>query len=140
MGRWLVQRAGIHDVSKFSMRIEWEFTIDQVIVRDIAKGEEISRNRYTLDLTKDPKWITVTVVDLVKEIRPGIFQIVGDELQLKQEVMGGARPAGFPKNGYSVMKRQREKQPGPVQVTAKPVDKVPAEAQPPTPTSKDSQR
>jgi uncharacterized protein (TIGR03067 family) len=109
MGRWLVQRVGIRDATKLPIQIEWEFTKETVIVRDITNSQELSRSSYTLDRTQDPKWITVTVVDQVTEVRQGIFRIVGDELHVKQAVGGGARPADFPKDGYSVLKRQREK-------------------------------
>jgi uncharacterized protein (TIGR03067 family) len=109
LGRWLVQRAGMRDATKLTIQIEWEFTKDKVIVRDITNSQEVSRNSYTLDLSKDPKWITVTVVDQVPEVRPGIFRIVGDELHLKQAVGGGGRPSDFPKDGYSIMKRQKQR-------------------------------
>jgi len=109
VGRWFVQRVGIRDASKLPIQIEWEFTKDKVIVRDVTNSQDVSRNSYTLDLTKDPKWITVTVVDQVTEVRPGIFRIVGDELHLKQAVGGGARPVDFPKDGYSIMKRQAKR-------------------------------
>jgi uncharacterized protein (TIGR03067 family) len=105
LGRWLVKRAGARDATTLPMKIEWEFTRDQVIVRDATSSREVSRNAYTLDLTKDPKWITVTVVDQVTEVRPGIFRIVGGELNMKQAVGGGARPTTFIKDGYTVMKR-----------------------------------
>lgn len=100
MGRWLVQRVGIR---------EWEFTKDKVVVRDITNSQEVSRNGYALDLTKAPKWITVTVVDQVTEVRLGIFRIVGDELHLRQAVGGGPRPTDFPKDSYSIMKRQKQR-------------------------------
>ena len=106
VGRWLVRRVGIRDATKLPIQIEWEFTKDKVIVRDLTNSQEVSRNSYTLDLTKDPTWITVTVVDQVTEVRRGIFRIVGDDLHLKQAVAGGARPVDFPKDGYSIMKRQ----------------------------------
>lgn len=86
LGRWLVQRVGIRDATKLSIQIEWESTKDKVIVRDVTDWQEISRNSYTLDQTKDPKWITVTVAEQVTEVRPGIFRIVGDTLHLKQAV------------------------------------------------------
>jgi uncharacterized protein (TIGR03067 family) len=108
LGRWLVQRVGIRDATKLPIQIEWEFTKDKVIVRDITNSQEVSRNSYTLDLTKDPKWITVIVVDQVTEVRLGIFRIVGDELHLRQAVGGGVRPSDFPKDGYSIMKRQKQ--------------------------------
>lgn len=107
LGRWLVQRVLGRDATRFPIQIEWEFTKDKVIVREVPNSEEVSNNNYTLDLTKEPKWITVTVVDVVTEVRPGIFRIVGDELHLMQNVNGAARPADFPKNGYSIMKRQK---------------------------------
>jgi uncharacterized protein (TIGR03067 family) len=109
LGRWLVQRVGIRDATKLPIQIEWEFTKHKVIVRDITNSQEVSSNSHTLDLTKDPKWITVTVVDKVTELRPGIFRIVGDELHLRQAVGGGARPSDFPKDGYSIMKRQKQR-------------------------------
>jgi uncharacterized protein (TIGR03067 family) len=107
VGRWLLQRKGALDARPY--KVEWQFTKDRVIVRivrDPANSEEVSRNNYTIDTTKDPKWITVTVVDKVTEVRQGIFRIVGDELHLKQTVGGGARPVDFEKENYSVMKRQ----------------------------------
>jgi uncharacterized protein (TIGR03067 family) len=105
VGRWLVQRVGTRDATKFPFKIEWEFTKDQLIVRDVTNSQEISRNSYTLDLTKDPKWFTVTVVDRAAEVRPGIFRVVGDELHIRQSVGGGARPTEFVKDGYSIMKK-----------------------------------
>jgi hypothetical protein len=51
----------------------------------------------------------VTVADQVTEVRLGIFRIVGDELHLKQAVGGGVRPSDFPKDGYSIMKRQKQR-------------------------------
>ncbi len=105
VGRWLVIRVGSRDATKIS-EIEWEFTKDKVIVRDLTNSQEISRNNYEVDMTKDPKWITVTVIDQVREVRAGIFRIKGDELHIKQTIGGGPRPTGFPKEGYSIMKRQ----------------------------------
>ncbi len=107
VGRWLLQRKGSLDARSY--KVEWQFTKDQVIVRivkDRAKPEEVSRNNYTIDTTKNPKWITVTLVGKVTEVRQGIFRIVGDELHLKQTVGGGARPVDFVKDNYSVLKRQ----------------------------------
>jgi uncharacterized protein (TIGR03067 family) len=112
LGRWLVQRVGNREAAKLPMKIEWEFKEDKVIVRDMTNNQEISRNTYKVDLTKAPKWITVTVVDIATEVRPGIFRIVGDELHLKQEVEGGARPTEFPQNAYTVMKRQNIEEEG----------------------------
>jgi uncharacterized protein (TIGR03067 family) len=104
--RWLLQRIGIRDLTKVPIQIEWEFTKDKVIVRDLTNSHEVSRNSYTLDKTKDPKWLTVTVRT---EVRPGIFRIVGDELHLKQAVGGGERPVDFPKDDYLIMKRNGQK-------------------------------
>lgn len=109
MGRWLVQRVGIRDATKLPIQIEWEFTKDKVIVRDITNSQEVSRNSYTFDLTKNPKWITVTVVDKVTELRPGIFRIAGEELHLSQAVGGGERPTNFVADSYSILKRQTAK-------------------------------
>ena len=107
LGRWLVQRVGVRDATKLPIQIEWEFTKDKVIVRDITNSQEVSRNGYTFDQTKNPKWITVTIVDKVTELRPGIFRIVGEELHLSQAVGGGARPTNFVAGSYSIMKRHR---------------------------------
>ena len=88
---------------------EQAFPKGKVIVRDITNAQEVSRNTYTFDLTKNPKWITVTVVDKVTELRPGIFRVVGEELHLSQAVGGGARPTNFVDGSYSIMKRQTAK-------------------------------
>lgn len=106
LGRWALQRVHHHDAK--SLHIEWEFTKDLVIVRDKTNKQEISRNKYIIDLTKDPKWITVTVGAIAKEIRPGIFRIMGDKLHIKQEVEGGERPKILSENGYSIMERVKE--------------------------------
>jgi uncharacterized protein (TIGR03067 family) len=107
VGRWLLQRKGALDAKPY--KVEWEFTRDEVVVRIVrssANSDEVSRNRYTIDTTKDPKWITVTVVDKATEVRQGVFRIIGDELHLKQTVGGGTRPVGFDKDNYSVFKRR----------------------------------
>ena len=110
IGRWLVSRLGERDATKLPIKVEWEFTMSEVIVRDLTNSQETSRNRYQIDTTKDPKWITITVVDQVTEVRQGIFRIVGDELHFKQTIGGGARPTEFRKNAFSIMKWQpREK-------------------------------
>lgn len=109
LGRWLVQRVGVRDATKLPFPIEWEFTKDHVIVRDVMNSQELSRNSYTLDLSKDPKWITITVVDQATEVRRGIFRIVGDEIHLRQALGGGGRPVEFTKEGYTILKRRAKK-------------------------------
>ena len=106
IGRWLVSRVGSRDAAKLPIKIEWEFTKTEVIVRDLNHSQETSRNRYQIDILKDPKWITITVVDKVTEVREGIFRIVGDELHVKQMIGGGPRPKEFVKESFSVLKRQ----------------------------------
>jgi uncharacterized protein (TIGR03067 family) len=109
LGTWLVTQVGKRDATKLPMQIEWEFTKDKVIVRDLTNAREISRNHYAIDASKNPRWITVTVVDKETEIRNGIFEIVGDELHLKQAVSGGPRPTSFPKDDFMIMKRNLKK-------------------------------
>jgi uncharacterized protein (TIGR03067 family) len=91
VGRWILQREGV--AATMPYKLEWEFTEDQIVVRIVrASGDsqQASRNRYTIDTTKTPKWITVTLNDDGhQEIRPGIFRLVGDELHLKQAIGGG---------------------------------------------------
>jgi uncharacterized protein (TIGR03067 family) len=100
-------RVGKRDATELSAKIEWEFTRHEVIVRDLTNAQEISRNYYVIDTSKNPKWITVTVVDRVREIRKGIFEIVSDELHLKQTIGKGSRPTSFPKDDFAIMKRNR---------------------------------
>jgi uncharacterized protein (TIGR03067 family) len=109
LGKWLVTRVGKHAVTELSARIEWEFTEEEVVVRDLTSTQEISRNRYTIDTSQNPKWITVTIGDKEKEIRNGIFEIVGEELHLRQGFRGGPRPISFPKDDFVVMKRNLNK-------------------------------
>ena len=109
LGKWLATRVGKRDATTLSAQIEWEFTQDEVIVRDLKNSQEISRNRYVVDTSQNPKWITVTIVDKVKEIRNGIFEIVGEELHLKQAVRGGPRPTSFPKDDFMILKRTLRK-------------------------------
>jgi uncharacterized protein (TIGR03067 family) len=106
LGSWLVQRVGVRDATKLPFQIEWEFTKDQVIVRDVTHSQELSRNTYTVDLSKEPKWITITVVDQATEVRLGVFRIDGNELHLQQAVGGGARPRELTKDGHTIMKRR----------------------------------
>lgn len=109
LGKWLAIRVGKQDATKLSAQIEWEFTKDEVIVRDLTNTQEISRNRYTVDTSQNPKWITVTIVDREKEVRNGIFEIVGDELHLKQSLRGAPRPISFPKDDFVILKRTLHK-------------------------------
>lgn len=113
VGRWLVTRVGIRDATKVPVKIEWEFTKDTVIVRDLTHSQEVSRNKYSVDLTKNPKWITVTVVDQVTEIRQGIFRITEGELHIRQGVGGTARPDQFSENSFTIMKKQPERNAAP---------------------------
>lgn len=110
LGKWSVTRVGTRDATKFPFKIEWEFTKDEVIVRDLTNAQEVSRNHYVIDTSQNPKWITMTVINKEKEIRNGIFEIVGEELHLKQTVGGGPRPTSFPKDHFTVMKRKSNKQ------------------------------
>jgi uncharacterized protein (TIGR03067 family) len=109
LGKWLVTRVGKRDATKLPFQIEWEFTKDEVIVRDLTNAQEISRNHYVIDVSQNPKWITVTVVDKEKEIRNGVFEIVGEELHLKQTVGAGPRATSFPKGDFVIMKRNLNK-------------------------------
>lgn len=109
VGQWLAEPVEGRDGSKLPFDIVWEFTKDQVIVRDATNSQVISRNRYTVDTTKDPMWITVTVVDIATKIRLGIFRIVGDELHLKQDIGGNTRPTKFEKGAYATLKRHTKK-------------------------------
>jgi uncharacterized protein (TIGR03067 family) len=109
LGTWLGMRVGKRDATKLPMQIEWEFTKDEVIVRDLTNAQEISRNHYVIDASKNPKWITETIVGKETEIRNGIFEIVGDELRLKLPVHGGQRPTSFPGDDLMIMKRHLKK-------------------------------
>ena len=109
LGKWLATQVGKRDATKLSAQIEWEFTEDEVVVRDLTNSQEISRNRYTIDTSQNPKWITVTIVGNEKEIRNGIFEIVGEELHLKQAVRGGPRPTSFSKDDFVILKRTLQK-------------------------------
>ena len=62
LGKWLVTRVGKHAVTELSARIEWEFTEEEVVVGDLTSTQEISRNRYTIDTSQNPKWITAIEV------------------------------------------------------------------------------
>jgi uncharacterized protein (TIGR03067 family) len=89
-------------------KLEWEFTTNEIVVQIVRGSEDskdASRNRYTIDTAKNPKWITVTVESESSEIRRGIFRIVGEELHLKQAIGGGPRPTEFGSDGYSVLIR-----------------------------------
>jgi uncharacterized protein (TIGR03067 family) len=103
VGRWILQRKGV--AATFPYKLEWEFTKDKVIVR-VLRGssdrKEASRNSYTIDTTKSPKWITVIIAGEPHEVRMGIFRIVGEELHLKQSVGGGPRPLDFV-DDYSIL-------------------------------------
>lgn len=106
VGRWLLQRKGT--AATMPYKLEWEFTTNEVVVRIVRGSEdskEASRNSYTIDTAKNPKWITVTVDSESPEIRRGIFRIVGGELHLKQAIGGGPRPTDFGSDDYSVLKR-----------------------------------
>jgi uncharacterized protein (TIGR03067 family) len=106
LGRWLLQRKGV--AATMPYKLEWEFTKNQVVVRILrasSEVEEASRNSYTIDTTKTPKWITVSVGGQKPEIRNGIFRVVGAELDLKQAIGGGPRPVEFGTDDYSVLKR-----------------------------------
>ncbi|MCL5097897.1 MAG: hypothetical protein M1608_10310 [Candidatus Omnitrophica bacterium] len=106
IGRWLLQRKGV--AAAMPYKLEWEFTKDEVVVRIVhspGNSKEASRNKYTIDTDKSPKWITVTIGTESPEIRRGIFEIVGDELHLKQAIGGGPRPTDFGKDDYSVLKK-----------------------------------
>ena len=96
-------------LDRIGMEVEWEFTGDEVIVRDAKTGELVSRSRYTIDTAKSPHWITVEVDDSPDENagdrRLGIFRIQQGELHLKQEITnGGERPTGF-ENGFVRFRR-----------------------------------
>ena len=109
LGKWLVTRVGKHDTTKVPEQIEWEFTNGEVIVRDLTNAEEVSRHQYVIDTSKNPKWITVTLAGKKREIRNGIFEIIGEELHLKQDVHGGPRPTSFPKDDFVIMRRNLHK-------------------------------
>ena len=90
------------DTDKF--QIEWEITPDEIVVRDRKHNEEVSRNKYSVDSTKSPAWITVTVAGPSPEARLGIFRVRGNELHLKQQIGAGERPTKFGAS-YSVLRR-----------------------------------
>jgi uncharacterized protein (TIGR03067 family) len=90
------------DTNKF--QIEWEFTPTEIIVRDRKHNEEVSRNKYSVDTTKTPAWITVSLAGPPPETRLGIFRVRGNELHLKQQIGAGERPAKFGES-YSVLRR-----------------------------------
>jgi uncharacterized protein (TIGR03067 family) len=104
IGRWLMTgtREKPLDANKFG--VEWEFTPDEIVVRDRKTGEEVSRNRYTVDITKSPAWIIVAVAGPAPETRVGIFRVRGDELHLKQQIGTGERPLDFGRS-YSILRR-----------------------------------
>ena len=87
-------------IDSVGLEIVWEFTATEVIVRDAKRNEELSRATYSLDESKEPKWITVDVSDAIPSTKPdkrlGIYVIAGDFLRLNQEIQeGGQRPVDF---------------------------------------------
>jgi uncharacterized protein (TIGR03067 family) len=106
IGRWLVERVRGRDATKLPSLAEWEFTKQEIVVRGIIHSGEISRNKYTIDTSKEPMWITVTLIYQGTQVREGIFRIVGDELHIKQNLGEGGRPMQFPKDDYLVLKRR----------------------------------
>jgi uncharacterized protein (TIGR03067 family) len=92
-------------IDKIGMKIEWEFTETEMIVRDINNGEELSRSRYAVNTEKSPHWITLEINDSLDEKgedqRLGIFRFLDGELHIKFEITdGGLRPEGF-EGGFS---------------------------------------
>lgn len=104
IGRWSMIGFTDKPIDTTKFQIEWEFTRDEIIVRDRERGEEVSRNRYTVDTTKSPAWITVAVAGPAPETRLGIFRLHGDELHLKQQIGAGERPVEFD-GSYGILRR-----------------------------------
>ena len=104
IGRWLMTGTREKPVDANRFEVEWEFTPGEIVVRDRKTGEEVSRNRYTVDTTKSPAWITVAVAGPAPETRVGIFRVRGNELHLKQQLGAGERPVDFG-DTYSILRR-----------------------------------
>ena len=107
LGTWSLLRTAQRNLTNTPVQLEWEFTKTEVAVHQAGASGEFSRNTYTVDLTKNPKWITVTITDRGREVRNGIFRIIGDELHLKQTIGGGPRPKAFGEDDFMVLKRAR---------------------------------
>jgi len=106
IGRWHLNRKAMAATLPYS--VEWEFTKDQIVVRLVhptGDSQVASRNRYVIDVSKSPIWITTFVADEYREIRRGIFRIRGDELDLKQTIGGGDRPVDFGSDDFLVLIR-----------------------------------
>jgi uncharacterized protein (TIGR03067 family) len=104
IARWTMTGWSNKPLDTARFQIEWKFTPDEVIVRDLKRNKEVSRNRYTVDTTKYPAWITVTIAGPAPETRLGIFRIRGNELHLKQQIGVGERPTDFGES-YTVLRR-----------------------------------
>lgn len=60
LGKWRIIN---EQLDQAALAIVWEFTANEIIVRDERTGAEISRTRYTIDATKSPHWITAEIDD-----------------------------------------------------------------------------
>jgi uncharacterized protein (TIGR03067 family) len=97
IGKWQVINERLNNTG---VVIEWEFTPNEVIVRNPKSGLEYKRVRYAIDTTKSPHWITSEIDDSATgdkgDRRLGIFRIQAGELHVKQEISdGGKRPDRF---------------------------------------------
>jgi uncharacterized protein (TIGR03067 family) len=107
-GKWqLINK----NLERIGAALIWEITDTDVTIRDVNTGEIINRFKYITDTTKTPNWITMEVDDSPTgnsgDRRLGIFQIQGDDLQIKQEYTdGGDRPTKF--DGHIVSLRRSD--------------------------------
>lgn len=127
LGRWRVLGLPGKPLDPQKFHLEWEFTAQDIIVRDRKNDEDVSRNGYTIDQSKSPHWITINMGQKGREMRTGIFEVRGHELYLRQQLRNGERPANFRGSNYLVFKRV-----GPVEQT-EPPPKTTVEATPSAP-------
>jgi len=101
VGEWLLinqkaQGAGV--------RLTWTFD-GQAIVIASGIGEVFSESPYTIDTSKNPSHITMSIGGLVAEERPGIFKIVDGDLHLSFSVDGSPRPASWDEGDPMILAR-----------------------------------
>jgi uncharacterized protein (TIGR03067 family) len=88
-GRWQAVSNGGKALG--DVKIVWTIGADEIVV-SIDSGEVASRSPYVVDATHDPPHIDMHIQGPPPEVRPGVYEIDGQNLRLDFNVDGGPRP------------------------------------------------
>jgi uncharacterized protein (TIGR03067 family) len=104
IGKWKPISINGKSLPDLPFEVIWTIGESEIVVT-MNNSEEISRNNYSIDFSKEPKQISMEIRDISKVNRLGIFKIDQDELLLSFGEDGAPHPKDWKSGDIMVLER-----------------------------------